>query len=68
MGHTLYEYIERREQLQTPSVRERLLKEFPQVIADAEIELEPTEYSSDDQGEQEGLTFSTCWLLINFGF
>eukprot|EP00268_Persea_americana_P064432 TRINITY_DN847_c5_g1_i2.p1 TRINITY_DN847_c5_g1~~TRINITY_DN847_c5_g1_i2.p1 ORF type:complete len:616 (-),score=122.75 TRINITY_DN847_c5_g1_i2:831-2678(-) len=50
----LYEYIERREQLQTPSVRERLLKEFPQVIADAEIELEPTEYSSDDQGEQEG--------------
>lgn len=68
MGYTLYEYIERREQLQTPSVRERLLKEFPQVIADVEIELELTENSPDDQETVKGVTCSICGFLINFGF
>ncbi|XXG60082.1 hypothetical protein AAC387_Pa04g2064 [Persea americana] len=44
----LFEYIERRQLLQTPSERSRLLNELPKVIADAEVELEETPNSQEN--------------------
>ncbi|XP_058090047.1 zinc finger CCCH domain-containing protein 19-like isoform X3 [Magnolia sinica] len=44
----LFEYIERRQLLQTPSERLRLLNELPKVVADAEVDLEAAPDSPKD--------------------
>lgn len=65
-GFTLFEYIERRQLLQTPSERSRLLNELPKVIADAEVELEETPNSQENvEVVFKGLRSFICWP-VNF--
>lgn len=77
MGFKLFEYIERRQLLQTPFERSRLLKELPKVIADA-VELKESPTSPEDAVVSEGsissilsachLGFETHVVLIISGF
>ncbi|KAK4417181.1 hypothetical protein Salat_2543700 [Sesamum alatum] len=60
LGFTLFEYLERRKKLQTPSEQEKLLLTIPEVIAE---ELEPESTAADASEKAQGSAHSPKSIL-----
>lgn len=60
--NTLFEFVEKKELLETPAERTRLLKKFPEVTRDEEVEAEAVSFCFEDAEVETVGAEKHCYL------